>query len=440
MHRSGTSAIAGTLAKLGPVAPKTLLGANAGNPRGHWESLILLQLHEDLLTSAGTSWSDWRQFDPKWYGSAKAREFKRRAKTLLLDEFGKTDAFVMKDPRICRFVRFWLEIFDAERITPRPILPIRHPLEVAQSLATRDNSSISQGLLLWLRHAIDAERSTRHLPRVILAWDDFLKDWRSQIDRIAAQFDLPWREINESTAEQVDEFLTSELKREHIDSGTASMHPDMHEWVIDAYDALLELTRDPVSLVAQTRLDDIAAKFAESSRLFGRALASGNLERDQLKLELAEARQNEAQQAQAAHDERVLRIELTDDYAQQISRTHASRQGLVEQHARELAELDRRMCEIQALRDEALAREAESVERERIQAIETTSIKAEASTAQQIVEQQLLKISQLEELASEQKILLANALSNLDFLRGKFDRLRNQPIRSTYRWLTGRGI
>ena len=49
MHRSGTSAIAGTLAIVGAKAPRTLMAANSGNARGYWESVRLVELNDEIL-------------------------------------------------------------------------------------------------------------------------------------------------------------------------------------------------------------------------------------------------------------------------------------------------------------------------------------------------------------------------------------------------------
>ena len=69
MHRSGTSALGGVVSMLGAAAPKTLLPANGGNPRGYWESLPLERANNDLLASAGSRWDDWRALNPQWIDS-----------------------------------------------------------------------------------------------------------------------------------------------------------------------------------------------------------------------------------------------------------------------------------------------------------------------------------------------------------------------------------
>src|SRR5262245_37750610 len=69
MHRSGTSAITRIFNLLGADLPKNLMSSGPGNELGHWESNDLVIIHDDLLTSAGSKWDDWRAFNPDWYES-----------------------------------------------------------------------------------------------------------------------------------------------------------------------------------------------------------------------------------------------------------------------------------------------------------------------------------------------------------------------------------
>src|SRR5262245_41143141 len=67
MHRSGTSALTRVFSLLGADLPKNLMAAApSSNETGHWESLDLFVIHDELLTSAGSRWDDWRAFNPDW--------------------------------------------------------------------------------------------------------------------------------------------------------------------------------------------------------------------------------------------------------------------------------------------------------------------------------------------------------------------------------------
>ena len=118
MHRSGTSALTRVLNLLGCDLPKTLMGANKTNEAGHWESLPICRLNDEILSSAGSNWHDWLAFNPGWYSSPRAAEYKEKALALLEEEFGQSRLFVLKDPRICRFAPFWLDVLETAGVKP----------------------------------------------------------------------------------------------------------------------------------------------------------------------------------------------------------------------------------------------------------------------------------------------------------------------------------
>lgn len=313
MHRSGTSSIAGTLVKLGVTAPKTLLQGRSDNPRGHWESEAIMAFHDELLRSAGSRWDDWRPFPKDWYASPVAEEFRTRAKVLLQEEFGDAQAFVLKDPRICRFPRFWLDIFTEERIEPKILVPLRSPLEVAQSHRTRDRFPIRKGLLLWLRHVLDAEAESRDIPRSLFDWSAFLKDWRTLVVRIGEDLNVRWPALTDFSVIEVEGFLSRDLKHQHVSEDDLDHHPELHTWVLKAYEAIHSLARNPRSAEARSALDRIRVRFDEASVLFGEAIADvelGLVEAEQILT--SERQQWEAERAtieQALAAEQFMRSE-----------------------------------------------------------------------------------------------------------------------------------
>ena len=137
MHRSGTSAISRILNLLGCALPKTMDTAGPDNPRGFWESLAIRDLNDRILASAGSAWDDWEPFDPRWYASPVVEEFRDRARATLAEEFGDCRFFVLKDPRICRLLPFWVDSLNGIGATSYIVTPIRNPLDVAMSLEAR---------------------------------------------------------------------------------------------------------------------------------------------------------------------------------------------------------------------------------------------------------------------------------------------------------------
>ena len=190
MHRSGTSAVAGALTKLGGGLPKHLMAAHSSNPRGFFESVALMNFHDELLESAGSNWRDWRLFNPGWNQSPVVADFRRRAKELFIEEFRGSALPLLKDPRICRFVPFWLDVLNEMRTTPHVVMPIRSPLDVAQSLKNVHGLSLTHGLLLWLRHVLDAESQKRNVARSIFTWKDFRSGYKQGASQRGSLFTI----------------------------------------------------------------------------------------------------------------------------------------------------------------------------------------------------------------------------------------------------------
>ena len=60
MHRSGTSALAGSLRFLGVNLGEYLLEPNQSNIVGYFEHQSIYQIHEKLLQELNSSWDDVR--------------------------------------------------------------------------------------------------------------------------------------------------------------------------------------------------------------------------------------------------------------------------------------------------------------------------------------------------------------------------------------------
>src|SRR3546814_18367354 len=104
---------------------------------------------------------------------------------------------LLKDPRICRFLPFWLDACESFGIEPLVVFAWRDPFQVAHSLRNRNQFSRDKGLLLWLRHVLDAERDSRGLPRCFVSYEQLLSDWRVCADAVSSALRLRSEERRE---------------------------------------------------------------------------------------------------------------------------------------------------------------------------------------------------------------------------------------------------
>ncbi len=270
MHRSGTSALTRVLNLLGCQLPRQLIGAGVGNETGHWESERIAAFNDEVLASAGSSWEDWLPFNPEWYQSPVYRDFVNRGRTLLGEEFESSALFVLKDPRICRITNLWLDIFAAEGVEPAVVLPVRNPIEVGNSLNERDMMDADYAHLLWLRHLLDAEVSTRGLQRVFCTYDQLLDDWPSLIDKMKVSLGLKWPRASASVDVEISSYLTKTHR--HHSTAPKLARSQVSEWVSRTYDVLLRWADTGQGESGTHILDSIRSEFNAASPAFARLL------------------------------------------------------------------------------------------------------------------------------------------------------------------------
>jgi hypothetical protein len=146
---------------------------------------------------------------------------RQRLCDLLRQEFSEAPLWAIKDPRLCRLLPMWLEIFRELNWTPGFVLAVRNPQEVAASLARRDGFPQSKSLLLWLNHVLEAAEWTRPYPRVVVTYDELLDDWQGTLQHIALGLRLTWPRDLAAIADEVNAYLSPQLRHHRAASSTA---------------------------------------------------------------------------------------------------------------------------------------------------------------------------------------------------------------------------
>lgn len=269
MHRSGTSALSGVLASLGAKPPRTLLPQAKDNPKGFWESAELMKFHDRILASSGSRWNDWEEFNPDWLDSVVAEQFMDLLPSLIEQEFGDARLLLLKDPRMCRFVPFWLKALERLDISPKVVVPLRGPGEVARSLQVRNGFGPSRAMLMWLRHVLDAESSTRQAARSFIHYDDLLGDWRGQVKKIGSELDIKWPRWSSSVEIEVDNYLSDELRHHLHGDEVAGVDRELLGWIAQTIEATDKLVDAPdLQKDAQAVLDKVRIEFGRSSAIY----------------------------------------------------------------------------------------------------------------------------------------------------------------------------
>ena len=304
MHRSGTSALTRVLTFVGCEPPRTLMEPTPDNARGYWESQPVADLNDALLGSAGTAWHDWRPFDPGWYASPVAGEFRERAHEVLRKEFGDSRLFVVKDPRICRLLAFWVEAIGAFGARAVVVSTVRNPLDVAASLRVRDGMDPFVGYLSWLRNVLDAEAASRALPRAYVRYARLLGDAQACVAQVGAALGIAWpRRPGLDTAKDIDAFLTPELRHHRSGDMRLVSNPRIPPWVRNTFTIVDRWTQGEARPDDLEALDRIRSAFDEATPAFSRALAASQKEARALAAELEATRRTVGER-----DERIAAL------------------------------------------------------------------------------------------------------------------------------------
>lgn len=259
MHRSGTSAISGVFSLSGAGVPRTLMVPHASNITGHWESQAIADLNEQMLLEAGSKWNDWTKFVFDSLPPERQQYYKAAIRDLILAEFAGHAVFVLKDPRICRFVEVYLDVFRDLDVTVVPVLSVRNPLGVMASLRRRDgmNEAISQAI--WLRHVLDSEKATRHLSRIVCTFPEFISNWPRAVEalrRLVGDHNLIG---DPEESKKINHFLSTIYCHHKFSISDLERSPDVWDWSARSFVSLLRMSKESGALCGE--LDSISLEF-----------------------------------------------------------------------------------------------------------------------------------------------------------------------------------
>lgn len=250
MHRSGTSAITRALSLLGAALPKDLVGGNSSNPLGHWEPVSLVLLHDQLLAELGESWDSWHKLDLERLPAERQAYYRQEILRCLDHEFGSRTLFLVKDPRICRFIDFFAATVEGTGIELRYILQVRAPGPVVASLRKRNRQSDELASLLWLRHFLDAEFATRAAPRVVTTYEQLISHTDATLDTLWSAWPRLWPRRATEARSDVRMAIRPELQ--HGSDGTTPSVPlILTDLLLRTHAALVALSRDDTSVLPE---------------------------------------------------------------------------------------------------------------------------------------------------------------------------------------------
>ncbi len=369
MHRSGTSVITHLVHLMGchVGSEDELLPPDDGNPRGYWERKDVVGLNDDLLRSLG---ADWRRLGSLDLGNLDARRektFSRRARKIL-ERLEPHRPWVLKDPRMCLLLPWWLELLD------RPICVwlYRSPLEVAMSVYHRNRLPVPFGIALWEKQNLGILEHTRGLPRILISYHELMKQPAATVSRLRSEIRHAGLELRRLAEREIWAVVDPDLHHHH--SSTKRERGYLNPAQVKLTKALKSrkvLELDPTPALSQGSLDLLLdyettdsqvreleqtlkqerRHYAEELQLRDGVVAEGEKARQEILASASELRKRLAETEADLKAERGAHRRAENDF-------QTTQQTLVEEralHTEELRTRDHALDEAETMREELLA-------------------------------------------------------------------------------------
>ncbi|MDM8568376.1 glycosyltransferase [Thiotrichales bacterium HSG1] len=193
MHRSGTSMVARLLNMMGAYfgPDNVAMQPTKANPKGYWEREDIWHLNDAIFRKLELSWDNISDFDATKLTTDIQQEFAPDIRKIVFS-LDANRPWMIKDPRLCLLLNVWKPLLEV----PVCVYVYRDPIQVAQSLTTRENANatidgsilhnvhladyskdkanfpINLGVALWEKYTLNALASSENLPRILISFHD----------------------------------------------------------------------------------------------------------------------------------------------------------------------------------------------------------------------------------------------------------------------------
>ncbi|MGQ5711027.1 hypothetical protein [Desulforudis sp. DRI-14] len=337
MHRSGTSALAGSLSILGCGFDRRLVEASKGdNPKGYWEPIDVVDINNRIFSAFHMSYMDYWPLPSGWEDMPSVSQERECARSWLQRMFDEHDVVVMKDPRLCRTLPLWRQALEDMGADAYYLHVFRHPLEVVASLRKRDaRIPKSYGLLAWLAHTLEALEHSVLNRSVLVQYRALLDAPTAVLARVERVLGMNWPIHPEKKSSELRTFLDAGLAHHFANS----LHCDtpLEAWAIAVYD-----------LLAGHELRTLDASFAYELQAVSQRFAGVH----EICLDMARVLDNEKKNAEA---QIRYRDALVDELRAQLDSVKSNTNAQIAYRDKLISELEHRLADVECNANEQIA-------------------------------------------------------------------------------------
>ncbi|AMK11043.1 glycosyltransferase [Pseudodesulfovibrio indicus] len=271
MHRSGTSAFMRLLAAFGVYLGDNLIEPQEDNPKGFFEDRALMELNSGLLGSVAENGRyGLLSLGAEFYDE---ETFRTELRAYLESAYGESLLWGFKDPRLCLTFRSWKGVLRELGVSHSFLVPVRNPLEVAQSLQKREGRPIEFGLAAWFLYMFSALEYAAEAPSCFVAFKDLFDDVRGVMERVGRFLGEDCSAHTESLDAFEGEFLDAGLYRNRDDAAQLAAHCRGMESIPDFYAALMGFCAE--GTVAPETIRELLDLHRESFTTLAASIAGG---------------------------------------------------------------------------------------------------------------------------------------------------------------------
>jgi len=152
----------------------------------------------------------------------------------------------------------WHQIFNELRLTPKVVLCLRNPAQVARSLQARDGLDPANGEYRWLVHMIDFYRYTSNFDCCTLEYEEWFNNPSGNIEKLKQFLGLQWQQSESDLGLVLSGIIDPEVRHDdptHREPGQPLVR------------ALYELARSTVQDGVRDQITSIVSQFISYQQL-----------------------------------------------------------------------------------------------------------------------------------------------------------------------------
>lgn len=246
MKRSGTSALTKGLEVMGVSLGDYLMPPNEFNKKGYWEDWDFHELNFEMLKACTQNRARRiLALSEKETAYLLSSHYAERASHLLLKKIPQDQPFAFKVPTSSLLIPFWKKICDQLDILLSVVIALRNPISVANSVEKSFEDLQEKSFWIWISSLLSSLTHSEGHARVLVDYDELIKDPSHQMERVAAALDL--KIDKEQLRNYSSHFVNPSLRHEFIEEYHFENDDLCLKLVIEMYDELLIVARDQKS-------------------------------------------------------------------------------------------------------------------------------------------------------------------------------------------------